>query len=214
MPASARDVTSTLAAASNDLVVLEGSVDLEDHVPGTPRRANVHHDWSAEHKWRPRHLTLLADGTLILSLRSRSEIASGGAAAAVDAQFGVLGHGQRAARLPLQGALCVRCPAGVAYGRRPHAFCLQSVSGRKFYFAVGLLEDADRWVGCITDAVAAVEGTFGAHSVRDEAARERLQPHAAHVASAAAAAHKLPLHLRQKVDTLVKKSAAAERQTK
>ena len=138
-------------------------------------------------------------------------VRTGGASVTPDRQLGVLGHGHAAIKLPLQAALCVRCPSGVAYGRRAHAFCLQTVSGRKFYFAVGAPEDADRWVDCITDAVAAVAGTFGAHHVRHEGAGERLEPHAVHYAAGAAAARKLPLHLRQKADNLCKKSIAAER---
>lgn len=70
--------------------------------------------------------------------------------------------GRFASRVPLNGAICVRCAAGVAYGRRPYAFVVQTRS-RDHYFAVSSIEEVENWVETITDAIAALEGTAEPH---------------------------------------------------
>lgn len=227
-------------------VVYEGPVNLEEHTPWRSRL--VSHDWTANSKWRERHLTLLRDGTLCCSPHSRVHVAaasSPGSAMSVSSEPNSAGSSsasgprrqgfdwrglsavphdahpplstprsasgagspsdrshstppsgkvhatpsrlstsqatpvlpspgrsggegspgsvssrdkpatpaERATlRIPLQGALCVRCTAGVAYGRRPHAFLLQTRS-RDYYFACTSVEQADEWVQCLTSAI-------------------------------------------------------------
>jgi hypothetical protein len=56
-----------------------------------------------------------------------------------------------AKRIPLHGAHCVRVP-GVAYGRRPFAFSVQTRS-REHLFAAASVEECERWVRLITQAI-------------------------------------------------------------
>ena len=89
---------------------------------------------------------------------SRSSSANGGSSGSL------LNAPKVAMRVPLQGALCVRCPGGVAYGKRPHAFSIQTRS-KDYFFAVADPVVADYWVECITDAIAALEGTSEEHHI-------------------------------------------------
>ena len=145
-----------LLLSDESKVVCEGEVDMEEAAPGAGMKARGG-SWSASSKWLGRHLTLLGDGTLCCGPARRADGGPSG----------------MATRLPLHGSLCVRCPAGVAYGKRPHAFCVQTRS-RHHYFACSSHEEADQWVDHIIDAISALEGTASVHDQhhhRPQAAR-------------------------------------------
>ena len=153
----ARAVASTLAAAGAAQVVMEGAVDVDtSSAPGDSRRASFVTSF-VERKWGSRHLTLLANGTLCMcasASRDQPTIA--------DTEFAA---GNKATtRLMLYGALCVRCPSvstSSGSAKRPHAFFLQTTS-RKWTFACSIKGDADAWVQCINDAIAAGDKTTAA----------------------------------------------------
>lgn len=250
----AKEVEIRLLNCSDDEIVCEGPVDKEENAPW--RHHRVTHDWTANSKWHRRYLTLLNDGTLLITTASRDAVikrfsahqlaahadappaavpppapvppaaahepsqssepsppfldisdmasaltappltsaasapaavqlsrqsssaqrlagarcpallktASGASAASSPANLRSddCVAGRNASRLALHGAICVRCAAGVAYGRRPYAFVIQTRS-RDHYFAVGSVEEAAEWVDAITDAIAALEGTSELH---------------------------------------------------
>ena len=141
-----------LYLSSEDAVILEGPVDKEEAQPW--RTHQMGHDWTAGSRWKARHLTLLSDGSLCCSARSRAQLLEERQmSSSTSKKNGPLSM----IKLTYQ-ALCVRCSAGVAYGRRPYAFVIKTRSC-DHYFAVGSVEELEAWVQSIRNAIAAFDGT-------------------------------------------------------